>query len=53
MFTLEELKQIQSNVTDVKLLKKIECYIKLLEIQEQFRKESNEIQNQLKELDKD
>lgn len=53
MFTLEELKQIQSNVTDVKLLKKVECYIKLLEIQEQFRKESNEIQNQLKELDKD
>ena len=53
MFTLEELKQIQSNVTDVKLLKKVECYIKLLEIQEQFRKESNDIQNQLKDLDKD
>ena len=53
MFTLEELKQIQSNVTDVKLLKKVECYIKLLEIQEQFRKESTEVQNQLKDLDKD
>ena len=53
MFTLDELKQIQSNVTDEKLLKKIECYIKLLELQEQFRKESTEVQNQLKELDKD
>lgn len=53
MFTLDELKQIQSNVTDSKLLKKTKCYIKLLELQEQFRKESTEVQNQLKELDKD